>query len=161
MRTEIRKFVKIRYLYKDSTPLFIRFKQLLPYILGLFFLISCGSKTNKIEKREAIARVNDSYLYLDKINDVIPKGTSAKDSLILLKKYINNWIHETLVIQKAEDNLTDEQKNVEKQEKNDFGEVKNKIYIQEFLNLYRIRFYKLYTFKFIFIININFILFIF
>ena len=93
----------------------LQLKHLLPFILGLLFLLSCSSKSNKIEKREAFARVNDSYLYLDKINDVIPKGASAKDSLTLLKKYINNWIHETLVIQKAEDNLTDEQKNVEKQ----------------------------------------------
>lgn len=115
MNTQIRKFVIIRDLNKDSSSLAHQLKHLLPFILGVLFLISCGSKTKKIENREVIARANNSYLYLDKINDVIPKGTSSKDSLALLKKYIDNWIREALVIQKAEDNLTDEQKNVEKQ----------------------------------------------
>jgi hypothetical protein len=90
-------------------------KQLLPFILGLLSIISCNSKTNKNENREVIARANNSYLYLENITNIIPKGTSSKDSLSLLKKYIDNWVHEALVIQKAEDNLTDVQKNVEKQ----------------------------------------------
>src|ERR1035437_1092690 len=108
MNTQIRKFVITPYLNKDSSSLAHQLKHLLPFILGVLFLISCGSKTKKIENHEVIARANNSYLYLDKINDVIPKGTSSKDSLVLLKKYIDNWIREALVIQKAEDNLTDE-----------------------------------------------------
>ncbi len=62
-----------------------------------------------------IARANDGFLYLDNIKGVIPVGTSSKDSIELIKKYIDNWLHSTLVIQKAEDNLTEEQKNVEAQ----------------------------------------------
>ena len=34
---------------------------------------------------------------------------------MLLKNYIDNWIHESLIIHKAETNLNNEQKNVEKQ----------------------------------------------
>lgn len=90
-------------------------KQLLPYILGLLLIVSCTSKTDKNKNREAIARVNNAYLYLDNIKDIIPFGSSAKDSLERLNKYIDNWVRETLVIQKAEDNLTEEQKNVETQ----------------------------------------------
>jgi hypothetical protein len=90
-------------------------KQLLPYILGLLLICSCTSKTNKVDNREVIARANNAYLYLDNVRDIIPFGTPSKDSLDRLKKYIDNWVREALVIQKAEDNLTDEQKNVEKQ----------------------------------------------
>lgn len=54
-------------------------------------------------------------MYVDEIKNIVPANTNAKDSLELLTKYIDNWIHEALVIQKAENNLTTEQKNVEKQ----------------------------------------------
>lgn len=90
-------------------------KHLLLYILGLLLVVSCTSKTDINGNREVIARANNSYLYLDNIKDIVPQGTSSKDSIERLKKYIDNWVHEALVIQKAEDNLTDEQKDVEKQ----------------------------------------------
>ncbi len=88
---------------------------------ALFFLfivtsiVSCSSKDNEDENRKALARVNDAYLYQDDIQNIVPKGTSAKDSIELVKKFIDNWVRETLVIQKAEDNLDEAQKNVEKQ----------------------------------------------
>ena len=78
-------------------------------------LVACHSKPAKDADRIAIARANNAYLYADNIKDIVPNGTAAKDSLELVKQYIDNWIRESLVIQKAEDNLTDEQKNVEKQ----------------------------------------------
>lgn len=90
-------------------------KQLLLYILALFLIVSCSTKNGKDSDREVIARANNAFLYLDNIKDIVPQGTSSKDSLERLKKYIDNWVREALVIQKAEDNLTDEQKNVEKQ----------------------------------------------
>lgn len=55
------------------------------------------------------------YLYQDDIGNIVPRGTSAKDSIELVKKFIDNWVRETLVIRKAEDNLDESQKNVEKQ----------------------------------------------
>jgi hypothetical protein len=84
-------------------------------VLALFFFNSCTDKNVNEGDRKAIARANDSYLYLDNIQDLVPRGTPAKDSIELVKKYIDNWVHETLVIQKAENNLSDVQKNVEKQ----------------------------------------------
>ncbi len=90
-------------------------RQLLLYSLALLFLSSCGSKTNKKGNRVVIARANNSYLYVDDIQDIISKSTGSKDSIVLLKKYIDNWVREALVIEKAEDNLSDVQKNVDKQ----------------------------------------------
>jgi len=85
------------------------------YIIIVLFLYSCKTESDKDQNRIAIAKANNEYLYTDEIKDIVPQGTVAKDSAELIKKYIDNWIHESLVIQKAENNLNDEQKNVEKQ----------------------------------------------
>jgi len=85
---------------------------------GILFIItilffSCGSK--KTENKTPVARVGDTYLFLENIGHSIPKGIPAKDSVLILKRYVEDWVHEQLLVQKAEDNLSEEQKNVEKQ----------------------------------------------
>lgn len=85
------------------------------YLIILFLVYSCGQKAEKDKDRIAVAKANNEYLYLDEVKDIVPVGTPAKDSLELITKYIDNWIRESLVTQKAESNLGDEQKNVEKQ----------------------------------------------
>ncbi len=85
------------------------------YLLITVILFSCTSAPEKDKNRIVIARANTEYLYLDEVKDIIPSGTPSKDSAELIKKYIDNWIHESLVTQKAESNLSDEQKNVDKQ----------------------------------------------
>lgn len=90
-------------------------KKKITSILLLLLLASCSDKKEKENNRTAVARANNEYLYADEMINLVPSGTSPKDSLELLKKFIDNWIQESLVIQKAENNLTDEQKNVEKQ----------------------------------------------
>lgn len=105
-----------RFIYRTSISAFrnLFIKTGLGWFI-LLFIVSCSDKNTKDENRKVIARVNSTYLYEDNIQDIVPKGTSTKDSIELVKKYIDNWIRETLVIQKAEDNLSDAQKNVEKQ----------------------------------------------
>ena len=78
-------------------------------------MFACNSRPYKDENRIAIARANNDYLYMDDVIDLIPPGTPSKDSAELIRKYIDNWVRESLVIQKAESNLAEEQKNVEKQ----------------------------------------------
>lgn len=85
------------------------------YIFSLAALFSCNSAAKKNNDKVAIARANNEYLYIDDIKDIVPQGTSTKDSADLIKNYIDKWIRESLVTQKAESNLTDEQKNVENQ----------------------------------------------
>ena len=87
-------------------------------MLSMLLLVSCGNKAGKNGSGQVIARADKATLYLDNVKNIIPHGTSSKDSLELLKKYIDNWVREALVIQKAEDNLTDIQKDVEKQLEN-------------------------------------------
>ncbi len=85
------------------------------YIILIYFFAGCNNSPDADVSRVAIAKAGNNYLYADEIKNIVPLNTPAKDSLELLNKYIDNWIHDALVIQKAENNLTDEQKNVEKQ----------------------------------------------
>ncbi len=75
-------------------------------------LYSCKPKSSSPAEK-AVARVGDSYLYLSEIKEV-GSGSGPKDSLELVRKYINNWIREMLVLQQAEKNLTEDRKNFDK-----------------------------------------------
>jgi hypothetical protein len=63
----------------------------------------------------AVARVYDQYLYLSDLANIVPAGTSPKDSSRIINNYINNWIRETLIIRKAQQNIGDFSKEMEKQ----------------------------------------------
>jgi hypothetical protein len=42
----------------------------------------------------------------------VPAGTGRQDSITLVRNYINSWLKQNVVLKKAEDNLTDQQKEV-------------------------------------------------
>lgn len=56
---------------------------------------------------EAIARVNESYLYKHDLEGLIPSGVSADDSLVMVSNYINKWALQILLQTGAERNLPD------------------------------------------------------
>lgn len=77
---------------------------------------SCKWFDNKIKTDERIlARANNDYLYESAITNLVPPGTSATDSLAMLKSFIENWIRDRLIIHEAEANLSTEQKDFSKQ----------------------------------------------
>lgn len=81
---------------------------------GFFLLFtSCGSSDKKTEG--TIARVYDDYLYKSDVIGIVPEGTSKKDSISIVKNYINNWIRQKLVLKTANDNLSSSQKDFEEQ----------------------------------------------
>ncbi len=90
------------------------------YII-LFFLSvslvssSCKLFKKKADKKNAVARVFDDYLYPDDLTGIIPPGTGKQDSISIVKNYIQSWIRQKVVLSKAEDNLNNEKKDVEKQ----------------------------------------------
>lgn len=62
-----------------------------------------------------MARAYDQYLYAEELRSVIPSGASKEDSMQLATNYINNWIKQHLLVSKAELNLPEEKKDVQKQ----------------------------------------------
>ena len=80
---------------------------------GIVFLLILSSSCSYFkadEKPEAIARVKDVYLYQADIKELIPSGTSKKDSIEIVRNYINRWAEQKLLIDAAEINLSDEKK---------------------------------------------------
>jgi hypothetical protein len=77
-------------------------------------LLSCTS--HKANKEDIpVARVYDKYLYNSDLEDVVPNELSDIDSLTLVKDYIGKWVRKQLLLFKAETNLSEDDKNVEKQ----------------------------------------------
>ncbi len=56
-----------------------------------------------------MARVHDEYLYESDLKGVISPGVLPKDSLVITRSYIENWIRQKLIIHQAEKNLTEAQ----------------------------------------------------
>ena len=62
-----------------------------------------------------IAQVFESSLYKNEIDNFIPKGTSEKDSILMVQNYIRNWVTQKLLLHKAIENLSSEKANIQKQ----------------------------------------------
>jgi hypothetical protein len=71
-------------------------------------------KFKEHEPATAVARVHDKYLYEDEIRQMIAPGTTPEDSALMVSNFIQNWIKKQLILYKAETNLDDEKKDVEK-----------------------------------------------
>lgn len=77
---------------------------------------SCNYIINRFSKDDdAVARVNNSYLNRSELEGIVPRGTTAHDSLVMVRNYINNWIRNQLILQHAENNLTSDQQDFSKQ----------------------------------------------
>jgi hypothetical protein len=83
------------------------------FLLPLFILASCSFFNKKNER--VLARVSDDYLYESDIRGVVPHGTAPKDSMSLVRNFINTWIRQRLLIHQAEKNLTGDQMDFSKQ----------------------------------------------
>lgn len=73
-------------------------------LLLLSLVMGCSYFKPKA-KHEAIARVNESYLYKDDIATLVPAGTSKEDSVAIVKSFIDRWASRKLLISAAELNL--------------------------------------------------------
>jgi len=80
---------------------------------SLVLLTSCLFQGDKTEG--VLARVNKDYLYATELSGVVPAGTSTKDSILIVQNFINNWVHNKLILQKAKNNLLKKDLHFEKQ----------------------------------------------
>ena len=65
-----------------------------------------------------MARVYDDYLYESDLKGIVAPGTLPKDSLLITRSYIENWVRQRLIIQQAEKNLNSSQLDFTKQLEN-------------------------------------------
>lgn len=58
----------------------------------------------------AIARVDDSYLFIQDIEGLVSKGTSPEDSLVIVQNYIHTWASKKIIMAASENNMNKEVK---------------------------------------------------
>ena len=82
-------------------------KNIFIIVVLVLLLFSCEYFTKKSDKIP-VARVNESYLYEDDINELITSETSTEDSTLIVNNYVNRWATQQLLIDGAELNISDE-----------------------------------------------------
>lgn len=82
-------------------------------ILFIYFLFSSCNSAKNIEN--PVAQVFESTLYRTEISDFIPQGTSHEDSILMAQNYIRNWVTHKLLLHKAIENLSGEERNIQRQ----------------------------------------------
>lgn len=93
-------------------------KKLIRMFLSLFVLFFYGCEYFKKEKPliqpgTPVARVHDKYLY-DSDMEGIFKASTKEDSTLLANKFIDNWIHQQLLLHQAESFLDYNKEELEK-----------------------------------------------
>lgn len=87
-------------------------------IIGFFLfllLINACSLLPIREKDEIVATVFDSELVRSEINTFIPPKTGKEDSILMSQNYVRNWITKQLLLHKAVENLSEEERDIKKQ----------------------------------------------
>ncbi|SNR15644.1 conserved protein of unknown function [Tenacibaculum jejuense] len=83
------------------------------FILFLVTFLSCDeinnflSSENETTNEPIIASIGDTNLYLSDVVNVVPRGTSKNDSLVLIKSFINSWAKRQLMLKKAAESISD------------------------------------------------------
>lgn len=76
-------------------------------LLALCLLLSsCDLIKRKTESetdniRPSVARVGETYLYLDELIGIVPPGTPKADSITRMDAYVNSWVRKQLLIRQA------------------------------------------------------------
>jgi len=79
------------------------------FILMAVVFISCNDRN---EETNAIARVNNIYLFEDDLLGKLPDNLSKEDSVLFRSSFINSWAMEQLLLQKAKLNIGDENEEI-------------------------------------------------
>jgi hypothetical protein len=77
-------------------------------------LASCNKLNNKVQEKP-VARVYNTYLYPSDIRKRMPEGLLPEDSIRIARRIIEERVREKLLLISAEQYLSEEQKDVEKQ----------------------------------------------
>ena len=83
-------------------------------LLLLIPSLACSLFEDRINDT-SLARVNNKYLFQSDIEGIVPADRPKEDSILFINNYVNNWIKDNLILYRAELNLKDKQKDVQKQ----------------------------------------------
>jgi len=83
-------------------------------IIAATLLFTGCLKTNT-NNSKVLATVYGKNLYLSDVEDIFPDNISKDDSLQMIMGYVDRWVRKQLLLNRAEKNLSENQKNVSKQ----------------------------------------------
>ena len=86
-------------------------KNNLVFIILTFALLSCHKKSQVNDK--PLARVGQEYLYFTDIQHQIPTELSKEDSVAFLESFVQKWVQDKLMYEKALLNLPEDQEDIE------------------------------------------------
>jgi hypothetical protein len=76
----------------------------------LLIILTCCKNSQSDDNRIPVAEVGKTTLYFDQIPQQVYQSSDRADSISLIKNYANSWAKRQLLLMKAEENLTAEQK---------------------------------------------------
>jgi hypothetical protein len=69
------------------------------------FASSCSDSSFFKKKDPVVAEVGERKLFFSQLKDIVPDGTSKKDSLAIVDGYIENWVRERLMVEDAAEHI--------------------------------------------------------
>ena len=84
-------------------------------LLILSILSGCSYLSKTSAGDEEVAKVGDKSLLRKELAAVLPRGITKPDSINQSKFYIQRWVRQELMLKQAEENLTEDQKDVQRE----------------------------------------------
>lgn len=75
-------------------------------LLIIFLCMSCKEEHDH-KGRTPLVELDGNFLYAEDVQSVLPLGLSGEDSVAFVQRYIRNWVEETLLYEKAQSNIPD------------------------------------------------------
>ena len=90
-------------------------KGLLTFTLTILLMASCQFfKQKQEEDKIAVAKVNESFLYQEDLEGLVPDGSTEDDSIARTDNYIESWIRKQLMIDRAKSEIALNEANIER-----------------------------------------------
>jgi len=83
------------------------------FVTALLALIGCSAPETNV-----LAEAYGNKLYADDLKDLIGESVSQEDSVFITQEYINQWLSKQVLLHKAEEVLSEVEKNKDKQLEN-------------------------------------------
>lgn len=76
------------------------------FLIGWVLLLGACDYLKQEDPRTPIARVNEEYLYLEDVSDLVSQAKDPQDSARIVNNFINRWATQQLLIDQAYINLS-------------------------------------------------------
>lgn len=86
-------------------------KKVSAFLFLFVILFSCNKKTTVNDK--ILARVGTEYLYLSDIQHQLPSESKNNDSIAFVESFVQKWVLDKLMFEKASLNLPEDQEDIE------------------------------------------------